>query len=65
MVGEFLPGYDKHLDFARLASGFEDAVGRAQRLDRDAQAEGEPGRNPSTGVYRHAESIVRRDAPPG
>jgi hypothetical protein len=61
MIGEFLPGYDKHLDFARVAPGVEDAVRRAQWLDRDAQEEGEPGRNPSTGVYRLAESMMRKD----
>jgi hypothetical protein len=61
MVGEYLPGYDKHLDFERVAPGLEDAVRRARRLDRDAQEEGESGRNPSTGFYRLADSIVRRD----
>jgi hypothetical protein len=63
MVGQYLPGYDKHLDFARVAPGLDDAVRRAQRLDRDAQDEGEPGRNPSTGAYRLVESIMKRDDP--
>lgn len=63
MVGQNLPGYDKHLDFARVAPGLDDAVRRAQRLDRDAQDEGEPGRNPSTGAYRLVESIMKRDDP--
>lgn len=61
MMREFFPLYDKHLDFEMLADGVADAMRRAQRLDEDAEEEGEHGRNPTTGVYRLTNSIVRRD----
>ena len=59
MTGEFLPGYDKHLSFDALQGGYEDAVRRAERLDTLAAEAGEPGRNPTTGVYRLTEEIRR------
>jgi hypothetical protein len=59
MLAGFLPKYDKHLDFATLQGGVHDATLRAARLDRDAEEEGEPGRNPTTGVYRLTTSIAR------
>jgi hypothetical protein len=59
MLAEFLPKYDKHLDFAMLEAGVPDATRRAKRLDQDAEEEDEPGRSPTTGVYRLADSIAR------
>jgi len=61
MLGTFLPGYNKHLDFAQFASGLADATTRAKRLDADAKRMGEAGRNPTTGVYKLTDSIARRD----
>jgi hypothetical protein len=47
----------KHINFAVLAPGYEDAVTRAMRLESDAASMGEPGRNPTTGVWRLTRSI--------
>ena len=57
---EYLPGYEKCLDFDDLADGVGTAVDRARRLDQRAEEMGEAGRNPTTGVYRLVESIGRR-----
>ncbi|MFB1486562.1 MULTISPECIES: hypothetical protein [unclassified Thiocapsa] len=56
---QYIAAYDKHLDFMHLSTGIADAARRARRLDDEAKEEGEPGRNPSTGVYRLTESIER------
>lgn len=61
MLGTYIPGYNKHLDFAVVEPGLADAARRARRLDSEAEEEGETGRNPSTGVYRLAESISRKE----
>lgn len=53
----YVPDYGKALPFDRLQTGYEAAVSRAQDLDRRCEADGEPGRNPSTGVYRLTQSI--------
>jgi hypothetical protein len=52
-----LPGYDKELDFAKVHPGYDDARGRAEALERAAEKQGEPLRNPSTSVYRLTERI--------
>jgi RloB-like protein len=52
-----LPDYDKALPFERLHEGYSDAVTRAQELDRRREDAGEPGGNPSTGVYQLTERI--------
>ena len=57
MLRDLLPGYDKRLNFDDLAGGVAAAAGRARRLDEDAEAMGEDGRNPTTGVYRLLNSI--------
>jgi hypothetical protein len=62
MMREYVESYGKHLDFEKLVSGVHDATRRARRLDEDAEAEGEPGRNPTTGVYRLTDSIARNDS---
>lgn len=58
---EYLPGYDKRLDFDDVVHGIGDATARARRLDADATAMGEPGRNPTTGFYLLTDSIARTD----
>lgn len=55
--------YDKHVDYKRYMSGYDGAVERAKRLDRQAQEGGEPGRNPTTGVYRLSELIRAERSP--
>jgi hypothetical protein len=47
-----MSGYDKTLDFARMHPIYDDAVTRAQQLDREAEAHDESDRNPTTRVYR-------------
>ncbi len=49
--------YDKHVEFERFKDGYAEAVTRAMRLDEPASAVAEPGRNPTTGVYKLTESI--------
>jgi RloB-like protein len=58
---QHLPDYDKHLDYSDCAVGYDEAVRRASRLDEDARADNDEGRNPTTGVWRLTESI-RSDA---
>ena len=58
MLASYQPGVrDKHLDFDKLIPGYADAVARAERLDREASAAGEDGRNPTTGVFRLTAAI--------
>lgn len=57
MLEKLLPGYDKHVDFTALAAGYSEASGTARKLDEHAIADGEDGRNPTSGVYRLTESI--------
>lgn len=52
LMREHVPAYDKKPDFAHLADGVDAACRRAERLDLEANNENEPGRNPTTGVYR-------------
>ncbi|MFO0905519.1 MAG: RloB family protein [Pirellulales bacterium] len=52
MIKRFIATYNKHVDFSVFANGFEDAVRRASRLDSDAEAAAEPGRNPTTGFWK-------------
>jgi hypothetical protein len=54
---EFIPGYDKHVKYADYEPGYPAAVKRAQQLENQASAANEPGRNPTTGVWRLTESI--------
>ena len=53
-----LKGYDKKVNFDDLASGYQQAVNRARRLDEDAAKMGESGRDPTTGVWELTESII-------
>ena len=54
---QHIPNYDKHVDYSDYAAGYEAAYGRASRLDKDAKAANEEGRNPTTGVWRLTDSI--------
>jgi hypothetical protein len=54
----YLPEYEKELKFATLYPLYPDAVRRSQDLDREADTHGEPGRNPSSGVYRLTQTRV-------
>ena len=61
MIRQHIANYEKQVDYADYAAGYEDARERAKRLDASAPADGEEGRNPTTGVWRLTESI-RSDA---
>lgn len=54
---KYLRGYDKVLDFPRVHVGYADALRRAAGLADRARCDGEPGRNPTTGVPALTESI--------
>ncbi len=54
---QHIPNYDKHVDYSNYAAGYDAAVRRASRLEKDAKAANEEGRNPTTGVWRLTESI--------
>lgn len=52
LLRKHIPQYDKHVDFHDYENGLTDAMQRAKQLDNDAASAKEPGRNPTTGVYR-------------
>lgn len=52
-----LPDYRKALPFDQMRPGYEEAVRRAEHLDRRCEERGCPGDNPSTGVHRLTELI--------
>lgn len=55
----FLPRYDKSVDFRKeYSGGYAQAVTRAKRLDQIAMQMKQPGRNPTTSVYKLTESIL-------
>jgi hypothetical protein len=53
-----MPGYDKVLDFERMHPTYDTAVARGDQLDREADAHGESGRNPTTRVYLLTQIIL-------
>ena len=55
----YLPDYDKHVDFDLLTPGIAEARRRALRIDEEADQIRDPGKNPTTGVYRLVDSISR------
>lgn len=57
LLRRLLPDYEKALPFNRLYPSYPTAVQRATALDRQQEAAGDPGGNPSTGVYRLTERI--------
>jgi hypothetical protein len=58
---QHIANYDKHVNYSDYANGHDDAAKRARRLDDVAEEVGEPGRNPTTGMWRLTDSI-RSDA---
>ncbi len=52
-----VPGYDKNVDYSTYENGYVNAVKRADRMDKSAESDGDPGRNPTTGVYKLTERI--------
>lgn len=54
-----LRAYDKELPFEQIDAHYQQAVRRAEALDKRHQEIDEPGTNPSTGVYRLTERIRR------
>ena len=61
MMKQHIPEYDGHVDYSDYATGYDAAYRRASRLDENAKADNDEGRNPTTGVWRLTESI-RSDA---
>ena len=57
MLKQHIPDYNKHVDYSHYSAGYDAAVRRATQLDNEATADGEEGRNPTTGVWRLTESI--------
>jgi len=57
MLQQFIPGYDKSVDFKQYEGGYVDAVIRAESLDQMAECDGEENRNPTTGMYRLTRQI--------
>jgi hypothetical protein len=58
LLAELMPRMSpKHIDFESLVDGYEEAVRRAERLEADAQAAAEHGRNPSTEMFHLTNSI--------
>lgn len=54
---KYMPGYQKRLDYEAMKPGYPKAVDRARSLAEEANRFGEPGRNPTSGVYRLTENI--------
>lgn len=52
--------YDKNVHMDKFAPHIELAMTRASRLERDADAADESGRNPTTGVWRLAQTIMEK-----
>lgn len=57
MMKQHIPNYDKHVDYRDYLNGYDCAVKRASRLDADAEADNDEGRNPTTSMWRLTESI--------
>ena len=57
MLKKHVPGYHKDVDFEDYRAGYEKAVRGAKSLDQLAESMGQPGRNPTTGVYNLTEEI--------
>lgn len=57
LLRKHVSGYDKRVDFVEYQPGYGAAADRARRLESEARAAGEDGRNPTTGVHRLTESV--------
>jgi hypothetical protein len=58
MLKTHVADYDKKVDFGIYKDGYTKAVERARSLTKLAESIGEPGRNPTTGVYELTEKII-------
>jgi hypothetical protein len=58
LMKEYVAEYDKKVKFENYLAGYERAIERAKKLDRLAEEVKDPGRNPTTGVYKLAEAIL-------
>lgn len=58
MLKTHVADYDKKVDFGIYKDGYTKAVERARSLAKLADSIGEPGRNPTTGVYELTEKII-------
>lgn len=52
LLKNHLPNLDKNIQFEDFHQGYADALRRAKQLDAEAERDGEPDRNPTTGVWR-------------
>jgi hypothetical protein len=57
MLTKHVPYYDKHVDYGTYSAGYTEATKRSKQMDEAAENAGEPGRNPTTGVYKLTELI--------
>ena len=65
MLRKYVPDYHKKVDFSTYRGGYTQAVKHAIYLDEAANESGEPGRNPTTGVYKLTELIARPEGETG
>jgi hypothetical protein len=63
LLCEYIPGYDKHVEFSRYSAAYPVAIQRARRLDQSADECGQPGQNPTTSVYKLVLAIESSDVP--
>jgi len=61
---KYLTGFDKRVDYVLLAPMRQLAIDRARRLENWQRGRGEEGANPSTGVYRLVEAILKGTSTP-
>ncbi len=59
LLKKHVPQYDKHVLFADYEDGLAVAIKRAKALDKLAKNANDPGKNPTTGVYRLVEEIQK------
>lgn len=52
MLKVHVPDYNKNVEFSTYSDGYKSAATRAERMDGAAESDGEPGRNPTTSVYK-------------
>jgi hypothetical protein len=57
MLEDFVPDYDKRVEFTAYAEGHADAAHRAEKMDEHAIADNDEGRNPTTNVYQLTRQI--------
>ena len=53
-----VPNYHKHIVFSDFAGGYKEAYRRAHQMQAQANKDGEPYRNPTTGVFALTQSIA-------